>query len=84
VAYPQVADGGDVLRNLKVIAKILNKQSSTSAEKECSFSFGVGWEDDNFYHKNTHLELDLTDACITHGSYTNVCKVLISELEWKR
>jgi hypothetical protein len=85
VAYPQVVDGGDDLRILKVIAEVLIKQSSTSTEKECLFSFGVGREDDNVYHKNTqHLELDVTDACTVHGSYTNACKVLISDLEWKR
>jgi len=85
MAYPQVVDGGDGLRILKVTAKVLNKQSSTTAEKECLFSFVVGREDDNFTTKSTqHLALDLTDACTTHGSYTNACKVLISELEWKR
>jgi len=85
MAYPEVADGADGLRILKVTAKELNKQSSTDAEKGCLFSFGVWRVDDNFYHKNTqHLELDLTDACTTHGSFTNACKVLINEFEWKR
>jgi hypothetical protein len=71
MAYPQLLDGEDGLRVLKVTAKVLNKRSRTAAEKGWLFSFGVGREVDNFYHKNTqYLELYLAEACTTHGSYT--------------
>jgi hypothetical protein len=71
MAYPQLADGGDGLHILKEIAKVVNKQWRTAVEKGWLFSFGVGREDDNFYHKNTqYLELYLAEACTTHGCYT--------------
>jgi hypothetical protein len=71
MAYPQLADVGDGLHVLKVIAKVLNKQLRTAAEKGWLFRFGVGWEDGRFYHKNTqYLELYMAEACTTHGSYT--------------
>jgi hypothetical protein len=44
VAYRQVAGGGDSLQVQKVVAKVLNKQSRTVAEKWWLCNFGVGWE----------------------------------------